>query len=104
MLAVEPQTGRTHQIRVHASHGAPLVGDRDYGGPARVTLPTGGIVALARIALHAARVTVPGAGAEPLVATAPVPEELWRIWTDLGGDAEAWDRAVSCELESSSEA
>ncbi len=99
MLAVEPQTGRTHQIRAHASHaGAPLVGDRDYGGPSRVTLPNGRIVALTRIALHAARVTVPGSGGEPLIASAPVPPELTRVWSDLGGAAEAWDRAVSCEL------
>lgn len=100
MIAVEPQTGRTHQIRVHASHaGAPLVGDRDYGGPSRITLPDGRIVALTRIALHAARVSVPSSGGEPLVATAPIPSELARIWSELGGVAEAWDRAVSCELE-----
>ena len=100
MLAVEPQTGRTHQIRVHASHaGAPLVGDRDYGGPSRVTLPSGGIVALSRIALHAARVTVPGSAGDVLVAAAPVPPELGQIWSELGGAAEAWDMAVSCELD-----
>ena len=100
MLAVEPQTGRTHQIRVHASDaGAPLLGDRDYGGPSRVTLSTGGIVALSRIALHAARVTVPGSAGEPLVAAAPVPPELSGIWAELGGAAEAWDRAMSCELD-----
>lgn len=100
LLAVAPQTGRTHQIRVHASHaGSPLVGDRDYGGPPRVTLPGGRIVALTRIALHAARVTVPGASGAPLVASAPIPPELGRLWSELGGDVEAWDRAVSCELE-----
>jgi 23S rRNA-/tRNA-specific pseudouridylate synthase len=100
MLAVEPQTGRTHQIRVHASHaGAPLLGDRDYGGTSRVTLPNGAIVALARIALHAARVVVPGKTGDPLVASAPVPADLVRLWSELGGAAEAWDRAVSCELE-----
>ena len=103
MIAVEPQTGRTHQIRVHASHaGAPLLGDRDYGGPTRTTLGDGRVVALARIALHAARVSVPDARGEPLVACAPVPLELTRAWAELGGAAEAWDRAVSCELPPSS--
>jgi 23S rRNA pseudouridine1911/1915/1917 synthase len=100
LLAVEPQTGRTHQIRVHASHaGAPLLGDRDYGGAARVTLPGGRTVSLARIALHAARVSVPDASGAPIVAAAPVPVELMRAWTELGGAAEAWDMAVSCELD-----
>lgn len=99
LLAIEPQTGRTHQIRVHASHaGAPLLGDRDYGGAARAVLSDGRVVTLSRIALHAARVTVPDAHGKPLVADAPVPSELLSAWTELGGAPEAWDRAVSCSL------
>jgi 23S rRNA pseudouridine955/2504/2580 synthase/23S rRNA pseudouridine1911/1915/1917 synthase len=99
LLAVAPQTGRTHQIRVHASHaGAPLLGDRDYGGPTRVTLPDGRVVSLARIALHAARVTVPDEAGAPRAASAPIPPELIRAWTDLGGASEAWDTAVTCAL------
>jgi RluA family pseudouridine synthase len=99
MLAVAPVTGRTHQIRVHASHaGAPLVGDRDYGGPARVTLPSGRVLELRRVALHAARVVVPGPGGAPVVARAPVPTELLELWSALGGEAAAWELATSCVL------
>jgi 23S rRNA pseudouridine1911/1915/1917 synthase len=100
MLAVGPKTGRTHQIRVHASHaGAPLLGDRDYGGPARVTLPTGRVLEPRRVALHAARVVVPGARGEPLIAQAPVPAELESLWSALGGDAGAWEVAASCRFD-----
>eukprot|EP00923_Selenidium_pygospionis_P024046 GHVN01041771.1.p1 GENE.GHVN01041771.1~~GHVN01041771.1.p1 ORF type:complete len:227 (-),score=30.05 GHVN01041771.1:376-1056(-) len=35
LIACYPQTGRTHQIRVHLAHmGCPILGDVMYGGPA----------------------------------------------------------------------
>jgi 23S rRNA-/tRNA-specific pseudouridylate synthase len=92
LLALDPITGRTHQIRVHASHaGMPLLGDRDYGGSTRITRDDGRVLAIARIALHCARVAVPDAE-----ATAPIPGELAETWAALGGAPEAWDTATSC--------
>ena len=95
LLALSPVTGRTHQIRVHASHaGAPLLGDRAYGGPARATLPSGRVLAFDRIALHAARVTLDGT-----VIESPVPEKLRALWLALGGDGAAWEKACAWPLD-----
>jgi 23S rRNA-/tRNA-specific pseudouridylate synthase len=94
LLALSPVTGRTHQIRVHASHaGAPLLGDRTYGGPTRATLPNGRVLAFDRIALHAARVTL-----GETVIESPVPEKLRALWVALGGEGEAWEKALACSL------
>lgn len=96
LLALAPVTGRTHQLRVHASHaGAPLLGDRIYRGPARVTLPTGKVLPFERIALHAARVTVFGSAIDSSVA--PLLRETWGA---LGGVEGDWDRAIGCALPS----
>lgn len=61
-----PETGRTHQIRVHALEGlgAPVVGDPVYGKGGGQTL------------LHAAELRIPRAGKEPIVAKAPLPERF----------------------------
>jgi 23S rRNA-/tRNA-specific pseudouridylate synthase len=100
LLALGPQTGRTHQLRLHASHvGAPLLGDRVYGGSNRLALPGGRVAALERIFLHAARITVPGAVGEPITLTDEVPEVLRETWALLGGAPDAWDRGLACSLE-----
>ncbi len=56
-LAFELETGRTHQIRVHAAHlGHPIVGDRVYGrGRAAPAQAADAIASLERILLHARR-------------------------------------------------
>lgn len=44
-----PETGRTHQLRVHSKYlGAPIVGDQKYGGPKAK-----------RMMLHAKKLTIP---------------------------------------------
>lgn len=79
-LELEPITGRTHQIRVHASHaGAPLLGDRDYGGSRTLVLPSGSVIALDRIALHCAHVRVEGL----IDVKSPEPEIFETWWSKL---------------------
>jgi 23S rRNA pseudouridine1911/1915/1917 synthase len=80
LLDVCPETGRTHQIRVHlASIGHPVVGDAVYGGRRRPggTESSAILAACPRQALHAARLAVahPRSGA-PLVLEAALPADL----------------------------
>ena len=84
LVAVKIETGRTHQIRVHAqSLGHPVVGDTLYGAP-RVIRPLGrtadeAVVGLERNFLHAAHLefTHPRLQTGKVVAVdAPLPREL----------------------------
>jgi tRNA pseudouridine32 synthase/23S rRNA pseudouridine746 synthase len=66
LIAFEPETGRTHQIRVHALHGlgAAIVGDPVYGAGGEEML------------LHAYRLSVPRAGKPAAEAIAPLPDRF----------------------------
>ncbi|CAN5545310.1 RluA family pseudouridine synthase [soil metagenome] len=98
LLAIDPQTGRTHQIRVHASAaGAPLLGDGDYGGPTRLTLPGGRSQTLHRVYLHCAKVVI-GLDGGPSTLLAPIPAELQSLWATLEGADSAWADALSASV------
>ena len=75
IVALYPQTGRTHQLRIHCAHpdglGRPIVGDELYGfGKANSQKQ----IANSRLMLHAAEIwfTHPVTG-EPMHITAPAP-------------------------------
>jgi len=86
LLEAELKTGRTHQIRVHASHlGFPIAGDDKYGDfELNRALAKRG---LKRMFLHAARLAFdhPLTG-EALVIEAPLPAELAVFLDSLGSN------------------
>jgi 23S rRNA pseudouridine955/2504/2580 synthase/23S rRNA pseudouridine1911/1915/1917 synthase len=84
LLALAPETGRTHQLRIHAARaGAPLLGDTAYGGTRRLTTSTGAVRALDRIALHCAAVDLQ-LGREKISLRSPVPRALLALLADVG--------------------
>ncbi len=68
LVEFRPETGRTHQIRVHAASGlgAPLLGDPIYGSPKGA----------GRTMLHAAKLVVQRGDKPPIEATAPMPADF----------------------------
>ena len=85
LLRLMPETGRTHQLRVHAAKaGLPLFGDHAYGGERRVTLQDGSVVTARRAMLHCASVGFPWRG-DFLRFDARVPTDMERVWVALGG-------------------
>jgi 23S rRNA pseudouridine955/2504/2580 synthase len=86
-LALEPLTGRTHQLRVHAAAlGTPILGDGKYGG-------SGAFVRMEGIAnqlhLHARRIRIPHPERGTLDVKAPPPHHFVKSLELLGlaGDA-----------------
>jgi 23S rRNA pseudouridine1911/1915/1917 synthase len=82
LVEARPETGRTHQIRVHLAHlGAPILGDARHGGPRMI-----GEVPVPRVMLHALRLEVdhPATGAR-LALSAPVPDDFAALRRTLVG-------------------
>ena len=72
LIEFRPETGRTHQIRIHceAGLGMPLLGDPVYGaGPDRAA-------GARRTMLHAAGIAIPRDGKPPIEASAPLPQDF----------------------------
>ena len=90
-VAMEPITGRTHQLRAHmAEIGHPIIGDGKYGGSGQENMGDGwgaqmGGEISKKLHLHARSMTVlhPFTG-KPMTFTAPLPEHMERSWDTLG--------------------
>ncbi|MCB1615117.1 MAG: RluA family pseudouridine synthase, partial [Pseudomonadales bacterium] len=78
-----PQTGRTHQIRVHAkSAGHPLVGDDKYAP--ETVVDDRRISGCSRLFLHAASLSFIKEGADKVFCVeAPLPDELQKVLRHL---------------------
>ncbi len=78
LLSLWPETGRTHQLRVHAAAAAcPLLGDVQYGGSKRITLPNGQVIPVNRVMLHCREVQIPRVDAPGHFRfEAPLPQDM----------------------------
>ncbi len=87
-LALEPLTGRTHQLRVHcAEMGFPILGDNIYGSAPRVGGPP--------LHLHAREVVVPiSKNKPPVVTQAPAPEHMREMLNACGWSEESAPTSV----------
>ncbi len=75
-LELKPQTGRTHQLRVHCAHlGCPIIGDTKYGHPP-YDLP---------LMLHARQVVLPLYPKKPPVSVTAPPPTAMQAWLDACG-------------------
>ena len=80
-VALQPLTGRTHQLRVHtALMDCPIAGDGKYGG--RQAHPGGDISP--RLHLHARSIAFPHPSSGMVEVVAPMPEHMRSTWKLLG--------------------
>lgn len=80
LVAFWPRTGRTHQIRAHASTvlGTPILGDVKYGGMEETFE---GLNLSERLHLHAFRIQCPHPNGKGILdLSAPLPDDLKKSW------------------------
>jgi len=84
-LEMEPFTGRTHQLRVHAAHiGHPIIGDAKYFFADQNWQMPGGIQN--KLHLHARRIIIPDPSGGVIDITAPLPPHMQQSFNLLGFD------------------
>ncbi|MBY5350481.1 RluA family pseudouridine synthase [Rhizobium leguminosarum] len=90
-LEMEPYTGRTHQLRVHALHiGHPIIGDPKYFDEDPNWDFPGGVQK--KLHLHARRIDIPHPSGGRLRVTAPLPSHMVQTWNLLGLDLAGAER------------
>ena len=83
-LELTPETGRTHQLRVHCAHGGwPIAGDHIYGGDLARS-------AARHMHLHARRIVLPLDATRPIDVTAEPPAHMHVLLGACG-----WERPGS---------
>ena len=89
-MALEPITGRTHQLRAHmAEIGHPILGDGKYGGSAMDNMGDGWGAGIGgdmskKLHLHARSLTVEHPVTKAIMTfVAPLPDHMARTWKSL---------------------
>lgn len=89
-MALEPVTGRTHQLRAHmAEIGHPIIGDGKYGGSGQDNPGDGWGAGLGgdlsrKLHLHARQITIEHPVTKAMMTfVAPLPEHMARTWKTL---------------------
>ncbi|MBY5811232.1 RluA family pseudouridine synthase [Rhizobium leguminosarum] len=90
-LEMEPYTGRTHQLRVHALHiGHPIIGDPKYFDDDSNWDFPGGVQK--KLHLHARHIDIPHPSGGRLRVSAPLPAHMVQTWNLLGLDLAGAER------------
>ncbi len=95
-VELAPQTGRTHQLRVHlATMGCPILGDAAYGGKKVGVL---GDVVMPRVMLHAAVLGfLHPVTQRPMEFAAPMPDDMTDVVSRLRGHCQGKPVGASAE-------
>lgn len=87
-LELMPETGRTHQLRVHtAAIGNPILGDGKYGG-AEAFLDTDAIAPQIHLHARALKFPHPSGSGVLFQVIAPLPDHMIATWKFFGFDVE----------------